>query len=138
MARTHLLDTSVASEPLKRLPLESVTKRWLALGDERLCLSAIGHIELLQGLFWKDSERLWKAYRSVIKGKFPILPVDEGVGEKYARLSARFRTAGRPKPDFDLLIAATALQHGLIVATCNLRDFTGIDGLIVEDWRIPC
>ena len=135
MARTHLLDTSVASEPLKHRPLDSVTTRWRALGDEQLCLSAIGHIELLQGLLWKNSERLWRAYRSVIKNKFPILPVDAGVAETYARLSARFRTEGRPKPVFDLLIASTALHHGLIVATCNMRDFSGIEGLVAEDWR---
>jgi predicted nucleic acid-binding protein len=36
--------------------------------------------------------------------------------------------------DFDLLIAATALEHGLIVATLNVRHFSMIAGLSWEDW----
>ncbi len=33
------------------------------------------------------------------------------------------------------MIAATALQYGLILATLNTRDFAGIPGLAVEDWN---
>lgn len=34
----------------------------------------------------------------------------------------------------DMLIAATAKTHNLIVATLNVRDFEKVNGLTVEDW----
>jgi len=35
----------------------------------------------------------------------------------------------------DLMIASTALAHGLIVVTHNTEEFRRIDGLAVEDWQ---
>lgn len=72
--------------------------------------------------------------RSVLKGRVPVLPVDARVAELYARVQAACSRIGRPRPAFDLLIAATALVHGLILATCNARHFAGIEDLSVEDW----
>jgi predicted nucleic acid-binding protein len=48
-----------------------------------------------------------------------ILPIDISVATAWAKLPAR-----RTLPAFDSLIAATALAHGLTVATRNVKDFT--------------
>lgn len=37
-------------------------------------------------------------------------------------------------PCVDGQIAATALTHGLVLVTRNVRDFAPFDGLTVEDW----
>jgi tRNA(fMet)-specific endonuclease VapC len=37
-------------------------------------------------------------------------------------------------PDADILIAATALANGLVLATNNVQDFTRITGLRVDNW----
>ena len=89
---------------------------------------------MLQSLVAKGSDRLWRAYRSVLKGRMHVLPVDIRVAEQYARVQAACSRVGRTKPAFDLLIAATALVHGLTLATCNVRHFEGIESLAVEDW----
>ena len=96
--------------------------------------SVICEAEVLQGLEAKGSDRLWGRYRSVLKGRMHVLPVDTRVAEHYARLQAASSRKGRTRPAFDLLIAATALVHGLTLATCNMRHFEGIEGLPVEDW----
>ena len=41
---------------------------------------------------------------------------------------------GLSSPEFDLLIAASAKVHSLIVATLDLSHFTDIDGVCVENW----
>ena len=133
---THLLDTSVYSQPIRRAPLRSVQRRWAALGDRSLSTSVICEAEVLQGLEAKGSERLWKAYRSVLRGCVRVLPVDVAVAERYARLQADFTRRGRTRPAFDLLIAATALVHGLAIATCNVRHFDEVEDLRVEDWSL--
>jgi predicted nucleic acid-binding protein len=56
-----------------------------------------------------------------------ILPVDIAVARRWGQLSARLGHAGT-----DLLIAATALEHGLIVVTRNVRRFAPT-GALVED-----
>jgi predicted nucleic acid-binding protein len=41
---------------------------------------------------------------------------------------------GPPRPEVDLLIAATARVHSLVVATLDLSHFSDIAGVVVEDW----
>jgi tRNA(fMet)-specific endonuclease VapC len=84
----------------------------------------------------KSSERLWDLYRSILQNRLPIQPVDRAVAERYAQLAAGIRAKGEPRPQFDLVIAATALAHGLTVATCDAGHFAGIEGLEVEDWSV--
>jgi len=37
---------------------------------------------------------------------------------------------------YDLLIAATALEHQLTLVTHNVREFRRVEGLVVEDWTV--
>jgi predicted nucleic acid-binding protein len=131
---THLLDTSVYSQPLRPKPLPSVERRWKALGDTKVCTSVICEAELLTGLERKGSRRLWQAYREILEGRVPLVAVDAAVARTYSALAAGLLEAGRPHPAFDLLIASTAKTHGLVVATLNVRHFAGLDGVAVEDW----
>lgn len=131
---THLLDTSVYSERLKPHPHPAVDRRWEELGDEALGVSAICHGELLFGIEAANSERLRAVYANHLAGRLPIIAVDEEIVEAYAKLKADTRRGGRPRGEFDLLIAATAKVHHLIVATLNFRHFTGLEGVAVEDW----
>ena len=41
---------------------------------------------------------------------------------------------GKPIDSFDLLIAATALENDLILVTNNLKHFSRIPGLKIENW----
>ncbi|MDX2226847.1 MAG: type II toxin-antitoxin system VapC family toxin [Verrucomicrobiae bacterium] len=137
MPLTHLLDTSVYCQPLKPKPLPSVIGRWKILGDETLCTSIFCWAEVRQGLYLKNSDRLWEAFQEELDGRYPILDFDRASADHFARINARLRSEGRPKPSLDILIASTARAHGLILATCNYRDFDGIEGLAVEDWTHP-
>lgn len=60
---------------------------------------------------------------------FPVLNLSEPVMERFARLRAELRQQGQLIPDFDLLIAATALEHGLTLITGNVRHFQRLPGL---------
>jgi len=62
--------------------------------------------------------------------------VDEAACQTYADMRAVLEKTGQRVPDLDLLIAATAKTHGLIVATLNVRHFSRIPDLPIEDWSI--
>ena len=64
-----------------------------------------------------------------------VLPFDLALATRYATVRADLERRGRPKTDFDLVVACTALEHGatLITNDGGLKD-GAIDGLVVEDW----
>jgi len=132
---SHLLDTSVYCQRLIPAPLAGVERRWRDLGDATLCISSICEAELRYGLAKRNSQRLWTEFCVYLENKLVLLPMDKQVTDRYGELKAHMENKGLPRSDFDLLIAATALNHGLILATCNAKHFEGIDGLVVEDWR---
>ncbi|MEI8095504.1 MAG: type II toxin-antitoxin system VapC family toxin [Spirochaetales bacterium] len=129
-----LLDTSVYSQPLKKRPLDSVVSRWRMRPESDYAISAMVELEVLYGLHLKNSPPLFAFWEKLLKGRLPVLAFDNECAAVYARLQAGFSAAGFTKPQFDLMIASTALRHGLILATCNATDFAGIPGLVVEDW----
>jgi len=60
-----------------------------------------------------------------------ILPIDVAVADRWGRLVG---AAGRPLPAIDSLLAATALVHGLTLATRNTQDFAGLPVPMVNPW----
>ena len=135
VALSYLLDTTVFSQPIKDHPLDPVLERWSRIGDAAVCTSAICLAELLQGLEARGSAKYWRRYREILEVKYTVLPSDTSAASAYGELYGELRRRGEPKPTVDLMIAASAKCHGLIIATLNSRDFHGIPGIAVEDWN---
>ncbi|MDY6781754.1 MAG: PIN domain-containing protein [Cyanobacteriota bacterium] len=64
-----------------------------------------------------------------------LLPFGTAEAEQAARIRSLLKTTGQPIGAYDVLIAATALQHNLIMVTANVREFARIPDLQVENWR---
>ena len=64
-----------------------------------------------------------------------LLPVTRAIGDRWAVLSARAQRRGAPLAVIDGLIAATALEHDLILATRNVRDFLDLGVNIFSPWE---
>jgi tRNA(fMet)-specific endonuclease VapC len=52
-----------------------------------------------------------------------------------AAVRAALGKRGTPIGPYDLMIAGTALRHGLVMVTSNGGEFERIEGLILQDWR---
>lgn len=130
-----LLDTNALSEPLKRTPSSDFMIRLEAARKERLFTSAVTVMELRYGCArHAQGAKLWLRLTRELLDRVEVLPVDFPVSERAGDLLAAVHRRGRPRSTEDLLIAATALVHGLIVVTHNTRDFKDIPNLRVEDW----
>ena len=66
-----------------------------------------------------------------------ILEVDEAVLLRWRHLAADARKTNRTYPQLDVLIAATALVHGLGVATRNVQDFVRTGVQVLNPWDEP-
>lgn len=96
--------------------------------DERFCVSVVTCCEFLEG--FSDP-----AAGEPLLQEFPQFPVDGRVALQAARIRRTLRLSGRLIGDFDILIAATALQHRFALVTDNLDEFRRIDGLVVESYK---
>lgn len=87
--------------------------------------------ELLLGALW----RAGRAQRQTLEfaREIETLPIDYDVAAEAARIGARLFRKGRPLPLVDLLIAATARVHHLVLLTRD-RGFSNIEDLAVEPY----
>ncbi len=131
---THLLDTSVYSQRLRKDPVPTVVAKWSQLGNQRLAIPAACEAELLYGLEKQDSERMWTEYSEYLRDQIALLPFGYKEAGAYAHLRKSLVTAGQPVADMDLMIGATAIANGLILATLIVRHFDRMPGLRIEDW----
>lgn len=134
MRARYLLDTSIYSQPIRPVPNVTCQAHWQRHGDDRLAIPTIAIAELEYGLFLKNSDKLWEAYRTILKGRLRALGFTNATASVFGELKARQTKTGKTIDDFDLAIAAIAVCHDLIVATLNVRHFKKIDGLKWEDW----
>lgn len=133
----YLLDTSVFSQPLRKSRVDPALQRWSEVGDVACAISAVTVAEVEWGLYKQSGAWLWKLYEETLQSRLLILPTDATVWKQFSRMKAVQSALGRPVPDLDLLIAATAIKHELHLATLNLKHFQLIQGLKVEDWSVP-
>lgn len=122
---TILVDANVLSEATKERPNPNVVE-WLREHDRELVIDPIVLGELRFGILILPSSlrrlRLETWFDEGI-GRLHCLPWEAATGTRWAQLVADLRASGTSMPIKDSMIAATALIHGLAVATRNLRDF---------------
>ena len=63
-----------------------------------------------------------------------VLLFDDECSKFYGRVLASSRDRGRPIQAPDAMIAATALRHGMRVATRDLNDFAGAGVVLIDPW----
>ena len=104
---------------------------------EGLAVSIITYIELYEGATRShDPKEALRSLRTFLR-RVTILPVSRRVAEQTARLRADLRARSRPiqHRGYDLIVAATALVHGLTIVTSNTRDYSDIPHLTLLNTR---
>ena len=109
-------------------------KGWFAVhSDDPFEIAAITVAELWHGLERATAKhRANREFylRSILEG-LPIIPYTEATALEHARIWAVLEATGRMIGDYDLIVAATALERGSTVATFNKRHFLQVRGLKV-------
>ena len=132
-----LVDANVLSEPTRIAPDVNVIA-WLRKHEQDLVVDPIVLGEVRYGILLlpkgKRRTRLERWFDAGI-GRLECLPWEAETGLRWAALLASLRSSGRAMPIKDSLIAATALVHGLTVATRNRGDFEKAAVKIVNPWQ---
>lgn len=95
-------------------------------------ISAVTLAELWEGIEGsKDPEAGRRGPRDFLQ-LAKVLPLSNEVAMAFGREAVRLRQAGQSIPDFDLVIAATALHHNLTLLSDNRAHFSRVPGLKME------
>jgi len=124
---TYLLDTDWAINALKGR--ETTTRTLSSLLDRRLFVSRISFAELYDGAFSTVYPEAALGTVRYFLSAYRTLEVTDATVERFAETRAHLRRRGELIGDFDLLIAATALEHDLTLLTFNRRHFERVPGL---------
>lgn len=103
-----------------------------SLGSEPVGIAAITASELLHGCHRAKGAATRArrfAFVDALLDAIPVLPFGLGEARRHAELWAELSRSGAPIGPHDLLIGATALARGHILATLNVRDFSRVPGL---------
>ena len=113
---------------------ESVRHRLAAIGPEATGVSVITLAELRYGAACSARpEANHQAIDDFISG-ITVLGVDSEIARIFGDLKTQLRKQGMLIEDFDLVIAATVLTHGLTLVTNNVEHFRRIPRLPLESW----
>lgn len=137
-----LLDTNVISEPMRPEPDPRVLT-WLdSQHPSSLHLSTITAAELLAGVaklpVGRKRAAVARAVTQIIETDFHgrVLPFDTRAAVAYAAIREERARRGRPIGMADAMIAATARDRHLSVATRNLKDFEGAGVDLINPWDL--
>ena len=138
-----LLDTNILSE-LRRLRPEPRLVDWIAAEPlERMFVSVVTFAEIRFGIERLDDANrrgelldwLTHRVRPIFEGR--VLPVSEDVMLKWRLLVEAGRKSGHTFSQPDLILAATALQHGLTMVTRDTAEYIRAGVSVVNPWHEP-
>jgi tRNA(fMet)-specific endonuclease VapC len=136
----YLLDTSIVSSPISKVPDAGIVRRLDDHGHECAIAAPVWH-ELIYGCRRLPRGRRRTALETyltdVVRASFPILPYDAAAATWHGHERARLEALGRPAPYVDGQIAAIAHVSKLVLVTANTRDFSRFTDLKVENWSKP-
>lgn len=129
----YMLDTNIVIFVIKKKSAD-IIKRFLEHDPEDICISSITYAELLHGVENSNAKEKNRVALTLFLSGIRILPFDSAAAEAYGQIKAALQRRGTPIGPMDTLIAAHAKSLGLIVVTNNMREFSRVEGLNLEDW----
>lgn len=143
--RFYLVDTNIlsASAPIRH-GADARVADWLDTQSARLRLSVVTMAEIEDGIAKARRQGATAKAQSLADWleaiihlyEDQILPVDVTVAREAGRLLDRARSGGHDPGLADMLIAATARVHGLIVLTRNTKDFVDCDVAVSDPYSV--
>jgi tRNA(fMet)-specific endonuclease VapC len=135
MEPAALLDTDILSALMRGIPgILTHAKKYLTENSE-LIFSSITRYEILRGLKAKKASTQLSAF-DVFCSRNKVLPLTDAIVVRAADIYADLYAHGQLISDADILIAATALEHNLVLVTNNIDHFNRIPGLRINNWLI--
>lgn len=133
MKLQYLLDTNICIYIAKQKPT-SVLHKFEQLSVGQVSMSTITYGELFFGTQKSHHPKKALLILEELTSLIPLLPISTDTGKHYGEIRNKLEKQGKPIGNNDLWIAAHALALDLILVTNNVKEFSRIKHLRVENW----
>ncbi len=131
----YLFDTDVISRIVKAAPPGALVDRLSRIPRALQFTTSINAAEIIYGANRTSRhDELIRAFEELVLSRLTVLPFDLGSARVFGQLKASLERRGLTRSEPDLRIASIGLQHRLTIVTGNVRHFSAIPGLAVENW----
>ena len=134
----YMLDTNILIFSMKHPSSECAQTLAKHIGND-ICSSVVTYAELEYGIMNSKYPAQGRESINKILAGIPILDFDIKAAVRFGQILAELKQKKKDKTseDRDKMIAAHARSRGYILVTNNTKDFIDINGLKLDDWRVP-
>ena len=129
----YMLDTNICIYTIKHKP-EKVFQRLQEIDPEDICVSSVTYAELVHGVEKSAAVEKNRLALLMLLANIEILNFDVDAADCYGKIKADLDKKGTPIDPLDMMIAGHAMSMGYAVVTNNVKEFSGVQGLILENW----
>lgn len=131
----YLLDTNIVSASLKQNLQVALKITEMRRRGELIAISGITYYEVQRGLLRSNATKKLALFAQFCQD-YPVLFLDDlRIFQKASEIHADLTNKGKIIQDADILIAATAIVHNLIIVSHD-SDLTRVKDLQLENWLI--
>lgn len=131
----YMLDTNMIAYAKNRRPAV-VLERLMQHDPSEICISSITMAELEYGVYNSSKPEQNRTALMMFLSGITIMPFDTDASFAYGKIRHDLKIKGTLIGGNDLLIAAHAKSMDLTLVTHNTREFSRVEGLLMEDWCI--
>ena len=132
--KQYMLDTNICVYAVKNNP--RVLENLSAHLEDNICISSIVKSEIEYGICKSAVPEKNRRAFEILLQDISVLPYDESAAKEYGEIRATLERQGKPIGGNDLLIAAHCRASNYILVTHNLKEFSRVENLEIEDWTV--
>ena len=129
----YMLDTNICIYVIKTKP-EKVFQKLQTIHPEDVCISSVTYAELVHGVEKSIAVEKNRLALSMLLANMEILDFDAVAANCYGKIRADLEKKGTPIGHLDMMIAGHAQSLGYTIVTNNVKEFSRVAALKIENW----
>ena len=129
----YMLDTNICIYLIKHKP-EKVLRKLQTIHPEDVCISSVTYAELVHGVEKSAAVEKNRLALSMLLANMEILDFGVDAADCYGKIRADLEKKGRPIGPLDMMIAGHGQSLGYTVVTNNVKEFSRVSALRIENW----
>ena len=129
----YMLDTNICIYVIKHKP-ETVFRKLQTIHPEDVCISSVTYAELVHGVEKSIAVEKNRLALSMLLANMEILDFDVDAADCYGKTRAGLEKKGTPIGPLDMMIAGHAQSLGYTIVTNNVKEFSRVAALKIENW----
>ena len=129
----YMLDTNICIYVIKHKP-EKVFRKLQTIHPADVCISSVTYAELVHGVEKSRAVEKNRLALSMLLANMEILDFDVDAADCYGKIRAGLEKNGTPIGPLDMMIAGHAQSLGYTVVTNNVKEFSRVSALKIENW----